>query len=160
MADLTAERLRELLDYDRETGIFTHRLARSGVTKGARAGTRNGKGYIQISVDGKIYQAHRLAVLYVTGSWPEDQTNHRNLGKDNNSWNNLRDADNSRNMANRTLISSNTSGRKGVHWDKRRKLWQVRVAGKYVGRFRDLDVAGQAYAEAARNRFGEFARVA
>lgn len=59
--ELSAERLRELLDYDPQTGEFAW--------KPQKAGTLTSDGYIQICVDGKRYRAQRLAVLHMTGKW-------------------------------------------------------------------------------------------
>lgn len=93
---LTQERLQQLLRYSRRTGLFHWRAT------GARAGTITSNGYVRIGVDGKQYGAHRLAILYVTGSWPACEVDHRNGVKTDNRWRNLRDVSVSRNQHNRT----------------------------------------------------------
>jgi hypothetical protein len=160
---ITAERLRELLSYDPETGVFTRLVPRSG--RGARVGGVAGrvstKGYREISV-GIRYKAHHLAWLYVTGKWPRDQIDHRNCCKDDNRWINLRLADNFKNARNRTISSANSSGFKGVSRHKRTGKWQANIAanGKqfYLGLYTTPEEAALVYATAACGLFGEFAR--
>lgn len=91
--ELTAERLRELLHYDPETGVMTRRVALSNRTKvGDEIGRVNpSDGYRYACVDGKSHAVHRLVWLYVTGNWPEHQVNHDNDVRDDNRWTNLRD---------------------------------------------------------------------
>jgi hypothetical protein len=72
MAKLTAERLRELLEYDPATGEFRWRVSPTNNVKvGATAGTPHIKGYWQIRVDGKVYLSHRLAYLWLHGTLPK-----------------------------------------------------------------------------------------
>jgi hypothetical protein len=71
-ADLTAERLRELLNYNPDTGVFTWRVNRgSNKTAGNQAGHRTSGGYFCISIDGNEYHSHALAWLYVYGVLPK-----------------------------------------------------------------------------------------
>lgn len=108
MADLTHERLREVLHYDPETGHFTWRGPRRG--RGARnphAGGRREGGYIVICIDGRNHRANRLAWFYVTGEWPRQDVDHGDGDPGNNRWTNLRDvppAINSQNMKRPTGI--------------------------------------------------------
>ena len=75
---LTAERLRQLLDYSPETGLFYWRVKRGSVAAGTEAGTWHGNGYRKIHIDGVPHLAHRLAWLYVHGEHPTGEIDHRN----------------------------------------------------------------------------------
>lgn len=78
-AILTHARLRELLDYNAETGVFTWRVSRQGHCKaGSAAGARRHDGYIRICVDQRRVWGHRLAWFYVHGEWPSQQIDHIN----------------------------------------------------------------------------------
>ena len=96
---VSAERLRELLHYDPETGIFRWRNWRTGPAK--ETAGRPSQRYLQIQVDGRRYQAHRLAILYVTGVWPPDVVDHIDGDGFNNRIANLRSATKSQNLHNR-----------------------------------------------------------
>lgn len=72
-ADLSADRLRELLDYNPETGVFTWRVTRSNARAGKAAGNVCKKGLLHIGVDGSMYSAHMLAWLYVHGVMPRQK---------------------------------------------------------------------------------------
>lgn len=121
-------------------------------------------GYVLIPVDGTAYRAHILAHYYCTGRWPEDDIDHENRVKSDNRWVNLREATRSQNAANSSIRVTNTSGRKGVFWCKQTRRWRacITVDGKniHLGRFDDLDAAGEAYAVAAAKHFGSYARTA
>lgn len=94
------EALKLLLTYNPETGEFT-RL--KGTGKGAAAGTvtkgciDKSNGYRRICVQGKQRYAHRVAWLYMTGQWPKDQIDHKNMDRSDNRFGNLRQANNSEN---------------------------------------------------------------
>lgn len=158
---LTQERLRQLLHYDPETGIFT-RLVNSGTAKaGDVAGTRQRGGYVLISVDGTQYLAHRLAWLYETGSWPAAHTDHRDGDKANNRFANLREATSTENGRNRSRPRDNTSGAKGVYWSRRRCKWVAQISdGRKVinlGGFNEIADAVAARRAAEAEIYGEFA---
>ena len=82
--DLTAERLREVLHYNPETGVFTRLKTEKNWRSGDIAGGFRA-GYIQIRVDGAKYSAHRLAWLYAYGVNPIDEIDHIDGNKSNNS---------------------------------------------------------------------------
>ena len=70
---LTAERLREVLSYDQDTGLWKWRVRLSKSIKvGQPSGVINAKGYVVIKVDKTLYYAHRLAWLYMMGEWPKE----------------------------------------------------------------------------------------
>lgn len=130
--ELTAEKLRELLHYDPEIGIFTWKVrAANRVKVGNLAGCQNNEGYLQISVLSRIYQAHRLAWLYMYGVWPEDQIDHINRIRTDNRISNLREASNKQNNQNRSKQSNNTSGHPGVVWHKQKSKWQAKIKHSY-----------------------------
>lgn len=162
---LTVERLREVVHYNPGTGFFTWLISRRVVRAGARAGSVHKKTqYLRIKIDGVDHLAHRLAWLYMTGQWPPDQIDHRDLVRSHNWWSNLRLANNSQNNANSRLPSCSTSGFKGVTWSRHRKKWQAQITfqgrNQYLGGFDTPEAAHAAYAAAAIKHHGEFARLA
>lgn len=161
---VTAERLRELLEYDPATGVFKWRPALKMRRNGLVAGSSSGRGYWYISIDKRMYLAHRLAWLYVHGCWPIDQIDHINRVKIDNRIVNLREATGSQNKQNVGAKKSNRSGLKGIWWDGRIKRWRprIRVGGRalWLGSFRTPEEAHAVYCEAARKHFGEYARFA
>lgn len=156
--NLTAERLREILHYDPETGVFTWavRIARC-VQQGWVAGGVSNFGYRIIRVDKITYVGHRLAWLYMTGEWPTDEIDHRNGIRDDNRWVNLREATAKQNRENRNKAPSNTSGVRGVTWDKARGKWHplIKHHGKmiHLGRFDSFDDAVAARKNAEQQYF-------
>jgi hypothetical protein len=161
---LSQERLKELLSYDSETGIFTWRAPLSKrVRIGAVAGSRMSNGYQNIGVDGRRWLAHHLAWLYVHGEVPSE-IDHANRVRNDNRIANLRPCDRSSNAHNLTKPSHGmTSKHKGVHWAKERELWTTQIClnkkRTFVGRYTDEDAAGAAYDWNAFQMFGEFAKL-
>jgi hypothetical protein len=101
---LTAERLRELVHYCQDTGVFTPRVNRGSA--GGKAGNVAPSGYRRLHVDGRLHLEHRLAWLYMTGQWPARHIDHINRCRSDNRFANLRDvtqAENNRNRAPRRV---------------------------------------------------------
>lgn len=125
--NLTQKRLKELLEYDKDSGNFTWKETRGGKRKGSVAGTIDCYGYIRISIDDKRYKAHRLAWLYVYGYVPENEIDHKDTDRKNNKWKNLRHASHQCNMRNCKVQKNSKSGVTGVYWDSKRKKWKSRI---------------------------------
>jgi hypothetical protein len=163
---LTAERLRDLLDYDPETGVFLWKKDGRGRTMrvGSVAGTMHSTGYTQINFGGEMWLAHRLAWLHVFGEWPREQIDHINGNRADNRIINLREATLSQNAANRKCRDDNASGFKGVSLNKSLGKWNagIKVNGNMIrlGVFETPEQAHAAYCAAADKLHGEFARVA
>lgn len=163
MKDLSQGRLKEALHYNTETGDFTWLVSTSNrVRVGQIAGNATGHEYHRIRIDGGLYYAHRLAVLYVTGEWPSNKVDHKNINKKNNGWHNLREATNQQNSANTPVSKNNGVGLKGVSRDGKRYRAHITVDGKYthLGSFVDPKDAHAAYVKAANDNFNSFARSA
>lgn len=120
---LTQERLKELLHYDPDTGIFTWKVSLSRSVKvGFIVGSFSG-GYLVTSIYKKIYPLHRLAFLYMEGYFPEYEVDHINRDTKDNRWGNLREVSHSCNMRNARISKSNTSGVVGVYKARNKKSY-------------------------------------
>ena len=159
---LTQEQLKECLNYDPDTGIFVWLKSVGTVRVGSVAGTL-AKGYIKIGLAGKLYRAHRLVFLYVTGEFPTEQVDHINCVRNDNRWGNLRQATRNQNMHNQGKQITNTSGFKGVYRIKNNKKWRAQIwymnRQIYLGSFTTPEAAHQAYIAAAEKLHGNFANI-
>lgn len=160
-SDISSEELHRILEYDPITGYFTWKVRTSNLRVGDRAGS-NGVGvYRQIRIAGNCYLASRLAWLYMTGEWPEDEIDHKDTNRSNDAWGNLRPATTIQNLANRSRGRNNKSGYKGVSWSEKKK-WRavIGIDNKMVhlGYFDDPKLAHDAYMAAATAAWGEYAR--
>lgn len=126
--EIPVERVHELLSYDAETGILRWRVNRpGGVKAGDIAGSTNKAGYRRIRIDNRDFHAHRLAWVLHYGSWPSDTIDHINGEKNDNRIENLRVATHSVNHRNVGLLSTNSSGFKGVHFHKSKGKWRALI---------------------------------
>lgn len=161
---------RRLFDYDPETGALRWRARadreRDWNTRfsGAEAGAvgLNGRRYVRLG--DKLYLAHRLIWLWMTGEWPVHQIDHVNREPEDNRWDNLRAATNQQNQLNTGLRSTNKSGIKGVDWDERKRAWRAMITVDYkqqfLGYFTTIEeaTAARQQAEEARDRGEPIAR--
>lgn len=162
----SVERIRELIQYDPETGLLHWRVNRLSFAGKAKAGEVAGTpkdGYISVIVEQRVYRAHRLAWLLTTGSFPPKGTeiDHINRDRSDNRWTNLRLVTRSQNNMNMGLRSDNKSGHKGVGQRKDTGRWYARVTVDrrviLLGHFDSFDDAVAARKAAEITHFGEFA---
>ena len=148
MHNLKQKRVKELLDYNPDTGVFTWKVVRGGRNPGDIAGSKTGGGYQIISVDNKRYLASRLAWLFMEGYFPEYDCDHINRIKTDNRWKNIRHVSRQCNRRNSGRRTDNTSGITGVYWDKQCDKWKAAIGidGKLksIGVFKDFTDAVKA----------------
>jgi hypothetical protein len=163
---VSMERLKSLMEYNKDTGEFTWLVRRNCHAGGIRPGmivrgTIDGHGYRQIGIDGVRYLNSRLAWFYVHGYWPNCEIDHKDANPLNNALDNLRLATGrDLNRANQKVRKDSKSGIKGVNFDSRQGGWRARCKQKTLGVFPTKELAAAAYAKAAYKEFGEFARLA
>lgn len=109
--------------------------------------------------NGEQMRMHRL----VTKAREGDNVDHIDGNRSNNQKNNLRVCSHSENLYNSKRPIDNTSGYKGITWDKSRNKFLVQLNAKKIhynlGRFSKLEDAIVAYKEASEKYHGNFARV-
>ena len=159
---LTQEKLKEILFYNKETGLFVWKINQGKKIKaGSIAGGLDEEGYVAISIDGKRYKAHRLAWLYEYGILPE-RLDHKDNIKNHNWINNLRLATRPQNAQNSKLSINNKSGVKGVHWCKSEQKWIARISldgkRKFLGFYDSVDKARKVIENVRNELHKEFAR--
>lgn len=152
MSNIDFTLIKELLQYDQNTGIFTWKKTRGGNAKiGDVAGCLDKDGYVRININSRKYGAHRLAWFYVHGQWPKNFIDHINRTKNDNRICNLRDVTRSVNMQN---LNGPQGANKflGVH--KRKNKWRakIEVNSKQInlGTFDTEEKAYQAYLDAKK----------
>lgn len=115
------------------------------------------------SKDGK-YHGHSITmhkqIISTQKGKLVDHINHNTL---DNRKENLRVVSYAQNLYNMRTPKDNTSGYKGVSWDKATEKWiaYIRKHGilKYLGRFLKVEEAASAYNTAAEKFFGEYALI-
>lgn len=149
--------LKALMHYDPETGKFTRaqtkRRWKQGQVMGAVA-----NGYINLNLDGRLYRAHRVAWVYMTGEDPEAGIDHVNGVGTDNRWANLRAADQSNNLCNRGAQTNSATGVKGVYKTGGKYVARVHYRKKrhYIGFYSTIEEAKAAYDAAAKVIHGIF----
>jgi len=157
------DRIKEIISYDPETGLFTNIAKRGKCTPGSVSGTITPQGYLQIGIDWKLYLAHRLAWHISTGVDPgEFEIDHINGITTDNRISNLRLTSKVQNAQNVKIPKTNSTGVKGVYFDKSRNKFCAEIICnkiKYrLGRFDTLEEASEARKMAANALHGEFQR--
>lgn len=152
LGDLTKREVDRLLEYRPKTGAFTWKEA-SGrwgrIPAGTIAGSLNKGGYRYIRIGRAIYRACRLAWLITYGKWPDGQIDHINRDTGDDRIDNLRDVTQSENKKNCGIYCNNSSGYRGVSFDKSREKWVAHInlgngKKKRIGRFNSAEDAAMA----------------
>lgn len=160
---VNAAHVRAALAYNQDTGQFTWKIYRNWTTpSGAKAGTLRKDGKVLICLLGRMYLAHRLAWIYIHGSWPKGEVDHADRNKSNNAIGNLRDCSSSLNRHNRPRRNPNHP--KGVYYVRRRAHLPAPFTAEitvhktryYLGYFQTASIASEAYERKARELVGEF----
>jgi hypothetical protein len=178
----TADFVRQILDYNPETGVFrwkarTPEMFRDTPKRskehacanwnsryaGELAGGHAHNGYVSIAINNRKYYAHRLAWFYMKGEWPINSVDHADMGTSNNAFANLREATQSQNMRNIRHPRNNTSGVKGVYWNSAAGRWcasfHIHRKHIHIGLFDSIEEATDALSKAMVKHFGAFARI-
>lgn len=158
---MNTAQLKTFVSYSPNTGVFTRIANRTRKDLiGTVCGSTNANGYVYINVQRKVYLAHRLVFLYVTGKWPTVHVDHINGVRTDNRWTNLREATRSQNNMN---SAPKRQGLKGVEIiSGRNKKFMARICTdgvrRCLGYYYTEAEAHAAYWEAAKKHHREFAR--
>lgn len=147
------EALREVLSYDPETGWLVWLKSNSARAKvGERAGSVGKNGRREINVLGRRCFAHHLAWFLHHGEWPTGYVRQKNGDFDDCRIENLFRQTPEEAGLDRALPSNNTSGYRGVSFDKRSGKWQATIRRKYkqmhLGWYETPEAAHAAFVEA------------
>lgn len=160
----SVEYLRQVLDYDPDTGNLYWLVDKGPRARAGHKVTRkNCFGYIYVGIDKQQYMGHALAWALHYGQKPTFEIDHIDGNPANNRINNLRKADRTIQNRNKKIQNNNTSGFKGVHFKKETGKWCARIfiskKAIHLGYFNDPKIAYDAYCDAAKKHFGEYARL-
>lgn len=127
---LTQEYLKEILQYNENTGIFTWlkkttNCIHNRIVVGSVAGSVSKRGYLQIVINNKRYFSHRLAWLYVYGKYPNNNIDHINGITNDNRIENLRDVTQRTNSQNRKTHRKGSLV--GSSYCKKRNKWRSTI---------------------------------
>ena len=153
---LPVNRAAELLSVDPNSpsGLRWKANRRGTAKEGDIAGTLNDLGYWQLTIDGRLFRAHRIVWAIVNGQPGNKHIDHLDGNKSNNSIDNLRLVSRSENQRNQCSHRGSSSKYIGVSWSKASKKWRVQIRAEggiqYLGLFADEEDAARAYDSAAR----------
>lgn len=144
--NLTQSQVKDILVYNRNNGIFTWKIDRSGVAKkNTVAGSIAKDGYKVLTIFNKQYKAHRIAWLYEFGRFPNGSIDHINGNRQDNRISNLREVTSLKNSQNKSIDIRNKSGKTGICWHILSKKWiasiSVNKKSIHLGYFNDINEA-------------------
>lgn len=160
MFKLTQEYLKTILKYENGNLIWIKTSNYHKRRIGTVSGYKRPDGYMQIRIKDKSYLLHRLVWLYHNGEFPTKDLDHINFNTKDNRIENLREATKSENQWNIGITKQNTSGFKGVSYDKRRGTWNsavtIKSKKKYLGAYKTPEEAGEVYIKHIKEHHSEF----
>jgi len=157
--NLTQEQALHLFEY-KNGNLFWKNTTHPKIKIGSQVGFINDNGYCVASIYGKKYLAHQIVYLMQHGYIPK-AIDHINNIKVDNRIENLREVTRQQNMQNKPLSKTNTTGYKNVYWKEKNKKWEVAISvdgkRKYIGIYKDLELADLVATEARDKYYGEYA---
>jgi len=161
---ITQSELQGIATYDVDAGVLRWAVSRGKMRPGDRIGALDREGYRRVRIDNKQYLEHRLVWLWHHGEFPRI-LDHIDRNRDNNRIENLRLCNESQNAANAGKQSHNTSGYRGVYYERERDKWTVEIRvvvdghrTRYrVGRYDTPDEAAIHYNLHLRRHFNDYA---
>lgn len=159
---LTQEEANALFEYRDGDLFWKPRImsrGRPSVLTGRKVGSLSGNGYLTMVYDKRKYYLHQLVFLMYHGYIPSNIDHIDGVGT-NNKIENLRSASVYENMCNTKIKNTNTSGFKGVHFNKQKRKWQAKiwVRGKQIARaFENKDLAIEFMELLRETAHGQFA---
>ena len=159
------ETVRAILSYEPETGQLRWKwrgdvsVSVNSRIIGRVAGSRNKIGYVEVGIGGKVYLAHRLIWLLMTGMVPRT-VDHKDGDPSNNRFENLRSCTQGENTMNRRRKGGRLlpKGVTPVPCGKFRAAIRTRGRATHIGHFETIEEASAAYNHEAIRLHGEFAR--
>ena len=157
---ITQQLLHELFKY-KDGNLYWKVKPCKNISIGAKAGSKAHNGYLVVGIKNKVYLIHRIVFMLHHGYLPKF-IDHIDEDKTNNKIENLREATSSENKCNISLKKNNTSGIKGVFWEKSRKKWRascIKNGKRYdAGFYADIEDAKKAVEILRNSIHGSFAK--
>ena len=139
---------KSLYEYDRETGVLTHKDPLVPRMNGKKVGTPDRKGYLCVRCGTKVYKVHRIVWLIEYGAFPTGYIDHINGIKNDNRLSNLRDVTATDNQQNIILPQRNNKiGIRGVTMLRGKYIASIWYNGRkeFIGSYATAEEAGIAY---------------
>lgn len=158
--DLTVDQVREMFNYDPETGSLTRKVKAGRSNVGDFAGSLKKDGYYEVKIKGKYYRQHRIIWLHYYGKWPDHFLDHINAIPTDNRISNLRECSDTTNQFNKGVHPLSRLGVKNVSLVKGKYVVTFKLNYKkiHVGRYDTLEEAVEVARKYREELHGEFAR--